>query len=81
MTAKGSDVRLGKRRVVSTLYCLEPQCLVELVSGSDLKEHVTFPNCVDHFYINSGFCSKSTNSIPVTVSLTFRNNRIDLKCE
>jgi hypothetical protein len=44
-----------------------------------------FPDYLDHrewnLYVNIGFYSKSTNTIPVTISLTFRNNRIDYDCD
>jgi hypothetical protein len=58
---------------------------VHPVSGSEQRELPTFQNYVHHrewnLYVNIGLYSKSTNSIPVTISPTFRNNRINLECE
>jgi hypothetical protein len=57
---------------------------MHLVNGSHLKQQLTFPNYVAHrdwnFYVNIVLYSKSTISIPLRSSLTFRNNRMDLEC-
>jgi hypothetical protein len=48
MTAKDLDAGLGNRQVFVTQYFLGPSCAVQLVSGSDLKTHLTFQNYVDN---------------------------------
>jgi hypothetical protein len=47
MIAKDLVAGLGKVRVFSTQYRFGPPCAVQLVTGSDLKGHLTFPNYVD----------------------------------
>jgi hypothetical protein len=39
---------LGNSRVFSTEYCFGLLCAVHSVSGSHLKEHLTFPNDVHY---------------------------------
>jgi hypothetical protein len=67
MIAKDSDAGLANRQVFSAPYCFGPSCAVRLISGSDLKEHLTIQNYADHcewnLYINIGLHSKLTNSI------------------
>jgi hypothetical protein len=85
MLAKNLNAGLGNSRVFSTQHYLGPWGRVLLVSGSDPKEHLTFTNYDHHrewnFNLNNSIDSKSTNSIPVTSSLTFRNNGTGVRCE
>jgi hypothetical protein len=85
MIAKDLDAGLGNVHVFSTQYCFGPSCAVRQVSGFDSKEHLNFPNYVDHGVWNL-LCKhwpfyKSTDSIPFTISLAFSNNHTDLECE
>jgi hypothetical protein len=58
---------------------------VDVVSGSDLKKHLTFQitlvTASGILCVNLGHYPETTDSIPVTINLTFRNNRIDMKYE
>jgi hypothetical protein len=65
----------------SVEYCFGPSSAVRLVSGSDAKEHLTVQNTLitagEMFYVQICLCSKSTSAVPVSISLTFRDTRID----
>jgi hypothetical protein len=56
-------------------------CAMHLISNTDPKEHLNFPDYVNHrewgFYTNISFYYKSTNKITITINMTFRNNCMD----
>jgi hypothetical protein len=48
MIANDLDAGLENSQVFVTQYFFGPSCAVQLVSGSDLKKHLTFQNYVDN---------------------------------